>query len=163
MNYLKYVIGIILVLSASRFIPHPPNFTSLIALSFYIPVFLGIKFLPALIIAFIITDYIIGFHSLVIFTWGSILIIGLVSIYFKNTINYRILGALTGALIFFIISNFGVWTLGSYGYSINGLINCYIMALPFFGYTLISTIIFSALIETVNWVYKKYYKKGLYN
>ena len=45
MNYLKYVIGIILVLSASRFIPHPPNFTSLNALSFYIPVFLGIKFI----------------------------------------------------------------------------------------------------------------------
>ena len=122
MNYLKYVIGIILVLSASRFIPHPPNFTSLIALSFYIPVFLGIKFLPALIIAFIITDYFIGFHSIVIFTWGSILIIGLVSIYFKNTINYRILGALTGALIFFIISNFGVWTLGSYGYTIRQVV-----------------------------------------
>ena len=33
-------LGIFLALAISRFIPHPPNFTSLIALSFYIPVFL---------------------------------------------------------------------------------------------------------------------------
>ena len=45
-------LGIFLSLAASRFIPHPPNFTSLIALSFYVPVFLGIRFLPALIISF---------------------------------------------------------------------------------------------------------------
>ena len=159
MNYLKYVIGITLILSASRFIPHPPNFTSLIALSFYIPVFLGIKFLPALIVAFIFTDYIIGFHSTVIFTWGSILIIGLVSIYFKNTINYRMLGALTGALIFFVISNFGVWTLGSYGYNLKGLIDCYIMAIPFFGQTLIATILYSLVIEAIFVFYKYKYLK----
>ena len=34
MNYLKITFGIVIALSASRFIPHPPNFTSLIALSF---------------------------------------------------------------------------------------------------------------------------------
>ena len=63
MNYLKYVIGIILVLSASRFIPHPPNFTSLIALSFYVPLFLGKRFIPALLICFVITDIFIGFFG----------------------------------------------------------------------------------------------------
>ena len=38
-------IGIFIVLAASRLIPHPPNFTSLLALSFYIPAILGIKFI----------------------------------------------------------------------------------------------------------------------
>ena len=52
MNYLKISLGIFIVLAASRFIPHPPNFTSLIALSFYIPAILGIKFIPALILSF---------------------------------------------------------------------------------------------------------------
>ena len=41
MNYLKVSIGIFFALAASRFIPHPPNFTSLIALSFYVPALLG--------------------------------------------------------------------------------------------------------------------------
>ena len=53
MNYLKISLGIFLALAASRFIPHPPNFTSLLALSFYVPAILGLKFLPALIISFL--------------------------------------------------------------------------------------------------------------
>ena len=61
MNYLKISVGIFLALAASRFIPHPPNFTSLLALSFYIPALLGIKFIPALLVSFILTDFIIGF------------------------------------------------------------------------------------------------------
>ena len=50
---------------------------------------------------------------------------------------------------FFVITNFGVWSLGSYEYNINGLINCYTLALPFFTYNLISTLIFAAIIETL--------------
>ena len=63
MNYFKVSLAIFVALAASRFIPHPPNFTSLIALSFYIPILLGIKFIPVLIISFLITDLMIGFHG----------------------------------------------------------------------------------------------------
>ena len=59
MKYFKITIGILTVLAASRFIPHPPNFTSAIALSFYVPAIFGLKFIPAVIIAFIITDFFI--------------------------------------------------------------------------------------------------------
>ena len=147
MNYLKISIGIFLVLASSRFVPHPPNFTSLLALSFYIPAILGLRFIPALIVSFFITDLIIGFHSVTLFTWGSVLVIGLSSKFFLITKITRVMGALTGVIIFFIITNFGVWTLGLYGYSIEGLILCYTLALPFFGNTLVSTIIFSLIIE----------------
>tara|TARA_Y100000590_G_C15676466_1_gene998226 strand:+ start:255 stop:749 length:495 start_codon:yes stop_codon:yes gene_type:complete len=146
-NNIKITVGILIVLSASRFIPHPPNFTSLIALSFYIPAIFGRKYIAAVIFSFFLTDLIIGFHSVTFFTWGSVLIIGLMAKYFKNVISMRIFGPLLGALIFFIITNFGVWTQGSYGYSIEGLIACYYMAIPFFHYTIISTIIFSIIIE----------------
>ena len=149
LNYLKVSIGIFLALAASRFIPHPPNFTSLLALSFYVPALLGVRFLPALLISFALTDAYIGFHSTVLFTWGSVLIIGLMSKYFLNNILKRICGALTGAVIFFLITNFGVWTSGFYGYTANGLIACYTLALPFFAYSLISTAIFSGVIEGV--------------
>ena len=150
MNYFKVFLGIFVVLAASRFIPHPPNFTSLIALSFYIPALIGIRYLPALIVSFVITDFVIGFHSTTLFTWGSVVMIGLGSKYFISSIFTRISGALLGACLFFIITNFGVWSLGSYGYNFNGLITCYVLAIPFFGYTILSTIIFSMLIETLH-------------
>mgnify|MGYP001184309288 FL=1 len=147
-------IGIFLSLAASRFVPHPPNFTSLIALSFYIPAILGIRYLPALVISFVVTDVVIGLHSITFFTWGSVIIIGLISVYFTSSILSRLSGALLGALIFYLISNFGVWITGSYGYTIEGLIACYTLAIPFFGYTLVSTIVFSAIIESVIYFYK---------
>ncbi len=156
MTYLKFSLGIFVVLAASRFIPHPPNFTSLIALTFYVPAILGIKFLPALIASFILTDLIIGLHPTVLFTWGSVIIIGLLSTYFNKTILLRFLGTIGGATIFYLLSNFGVWSGGSYGYDFQGLIMCYFLALPFFGNTLFSTIIFSIIIEFV----LKYFKNN---
>ena len=138
-----------MALAASRFIPHPPNFTSLIALSFYVPAILGIRYLPALIVSFIITDLVIGFHGVTFFTWGSIIVIGLGSKYFTSNIFSRISGALSGVLVFYIVTNFGVWSLGGYGYTVQGLIACYTLGLPFLGNTLISTILFSSIIEAI--------------
>ena len=155
MSYLKISVGIFLALAASRFVPHPPNFTSLIALSFYVPVFFGRKFIPAVLVSFLITDLFIGFHNITFFTWGSVLVIGLLSKVFVKTLILRISGALVGALVFFILTNLGVWLLGSYGYSFNGFLMCYILALPFFGYSFISPIIFSFLIELINFIYKE--------
>ena len=106
MKYFKISLGIFCALAASRFISHPPNFTSLLALSFYVPAVLGIKFLPALIISFFITDLFIGFHSLTLFTWGSVMIIGFVSKFFLSTMISRISGSLLGAFIFFCINKF---------------------------------------------------------
>tara|TARA_B100001057_G_C22613183_1_gene857413 strand:+ start:372 stop:863 length:492 start_codon:yes stop_codon:yes gene_type:complete len=156
MSYLKISLGILIVLSSSRFIPHPPNFTSLLALSFYVPAVLGVRFIPAVIICFIITDFFLGFHSVTLFTWGSVIVIGLLSKYFASNIINRITGALLGASIFFLISNFGVWSLGSYGYTVNGLLLCYFLALPFFGYSILSTLIFSSIIELAIKIYKNF-------
>ena len=160
MDYLKISVGILFALAASRFIPHPPNFTSLLALSFYVPALLGTRFIPALMLSFILTDIVIGFHNTTFFTWGSVLVIGLMSNYFTNSILKRLSGALIGALIFFIITNFGVWSIGSYGYTLEGLIICFTLAIPFFSYSLISTFVFSAIIETV---YKFNFVKKIFN
>ena len=149
MNYFKVSIGIFIALAASRFIPHPPNFTSLLALSFYVPALLGIRYLPLLVIGFVFTDLVIGFHGVTLFTWGSVILIGLGSKFFTKNIFNRISGSMLGACLFFIITNFGVWTLGSYGYTFKGFVNCYTLAIPFFAYSLISTLIFSAIIETI--------------
>ena len=146
-TYIKITLGIFLALAASRFIPHPPNFTSLIALSFYVPVFFGTRFIPAVLFSFVITDLVIGFHSTIFWTWSTIIIIGLLSNYFKDFFTKRIIGVLFGCTIFFLATNFGVWTTGYYGYTLEGIINCYILAIPFFGTTLIATIIYSIVIS----------------
>jgi hypothetical protein len=147
MKYLKISLGIFIVLAASRFIPHPPNFTTLLGLAFYIPAILGVGYIPALIVSFLITDIIIGFHGIMLFTLGSVLFIGLLSQYFLKTYISRISGSLLGAVLFFLITNFGVWSYGSYGYSFNSLIICYTVALPFFAYSLISTMLFATIVE----------------
>ena len=84
------------------------------------------------------------------------LVIGLISNYFKNSTLKRLSGALIGAFMFFIITNLGVWSIGSYGYTLQGLITCFTLAIPFFAYSLVSTFIFSGIIEGV---YKLYCNK----
>ena len=86
----------------------------------------------------------------------------IIKIFFINILT-RISGALIGACLFFLITNFGVWSLGSYGYTLEGLVTCYILAIPFFGNTIISTILFSTLMETVYFYFKNFPKKKMYN
>ena len=160
MNYLKISAGIFIALAASRLIPHPPNFTSLLALSFYVPALFGIRYLPSLIISFVLTDLIIGFHGVSLFTWGSVIVIGLMSKYFISSMMTRISGSLVGACVFFIITNFGVWSMGSYGYTIDGFLNCYTLAIPFFAYSVISTLLFSSIIEGIHKLKMHIYKKN---
>ena len=107
-NKLLVCIGIFLSLAFSRFIPHPPNFTSLIALSFYVPAILGIRYIPVTIISFAITDMIIGYHAGTHWTWGSVfnrfIVLFLVS---KNiiTINWSIIRS------YYFLPNYKLWSL----------------------------------------------------
>tara|TARA_Y100000294_G_C8543831_1_gene332287 strand:- start:895 stop:1380 length:486 start_codon:yes stop_codon:yes gene_type:complete len=159
MGNFKIALSVFLVLIVSRVIPHPPNFTTLLALSFYVPAILGIRFIPVVVVSFLITDLYFGFHSVILFTWGSVIIIGYISKYFNRSLLYRIMGSLSGAVIFYLVTNFGVWATGSYGYDIAGLSQSYIMAIPFFTYSIISTFIFSTIIESLYFVYKLKLKK----
>ena len=64
-KYLLLAVTTIIVLSLFRLIPHPPNFTPILAIS----VFAGIKFKDNLfsylvpVFAMLVSDAIIGFHS----------------------------------------------------------------------------------------------------
>ena len=149
MKQFKIYLVIFFILAASRLIPHPPNFTPLIALSFYIPIFLGLRSIPFLIISFIITDIIIGYHNFTHWTWGAVFLISLFSSFFSKNFIFRISGALSSSIIFFIITNFGVWISGMYEYNIQGLIKCFVLAIPFFTNSFFATILFSLLIELI--------------
>ena len=96
MNLTKITLLTLFSIALTRFIPHPPNFTSLIAISFYIPLIFGTIYMPIVLFSFVITDIFIGFHNVLFFTWGSVVIIGLLSKYFASLgFKFRILGALS--------------------------------------------------------------------
>ena len=149
-----FPIALILILALARLIPHPPNFTPIIAVAIMSGYFfknINLSFLT-LIVAMLVSDLFIGFYENVIFVYASLLLITFVFHKISNKINFKnlFIYGFAGSLIFFIVSNFGVWALGSpgvsdivYEKSLNGLIQCYVLAIPFFGNTFLSTVIFS--------------------
>jgi hypothetical protein len=149
-----FPIGLILILTFARLIPHPPNFTPIIAVAIISGYFFkNLNFsLIILLAAMLISDLFIGFYENVIFVYTSLLLIAFIFHKINKKINLKnlFISGFSGSLIFFIISNFGVWVLGSpgvqdvaYEKSLSGLIECYILAIPFFGNTFLSTLIFS--------------------
>ena len=145
----NFIVISFLSILISRLIPHPPNFTSAIAVAFYLPALFGLKYIILSLFAFILSDLLLGMHNLLLFTWGSILLIGIFSKYFKNY-YFRFTGIIGSCFIFFIISNFGVWFLtNTYSDDIAGLITCYVMGLPFLKNTLLSSIAIAIFIEFI--------------
>ncbi len=141
-------ITLILILALSRLIPHPPNFTPIIAvaiLSGYFFKNLYFSFL-VLIISMLIADFFIGFYDNMFVVYASLMLIAFVFYRVGSKLNYKnlFLFSLCGSLIFFVITNFGVWALGNlYEKNLKGLVDCYILAIPFFGNTFLSTLIFT--------------------
>ena len=140
----------ILVLGVlSRIILHIPNFTPVIAIALFSGVYFEKKLalmLPLILLA--ISDIVIGFHNTMFFTWGSILLIVAIGFWLKQHKNFRtVLATSVGsAVLFFIVSNLGVWIVGElYPLTLAGLQECFVMAVPFFKMTLLSTLIYSVL------------------
>ena len=149
-----FPIGLILILAFARLIPHPPNFTPIIAVAIVSGYFFKNINLSLLIllVAMLVSDLFIGFYENVIFVYLSLLLITFVFHKISNKINFKnlFIYGFAGSLIFFAVSNLGVWALGSpgvydiaYERSLSGLIECYILAIPFFGNTFLSTLIFA--------------------
>ena len=99
-----------------------------------------------MLFSMLLADVFIGFYYNMIFVYLTLFLITFIFFNISNKINSKnlLICSLTGSLIFFIFSNFGVWFLGSlYEKSLTGLVECYILAIPFFLNTLLSTIFFS--------------------
>jgi len=140
------------ILTLGRLIPHPPNFTPILATAIYTPYIINDKWIAMLIplSAMFIADIIIGFHPYMLWVYGAIGLSTLISNWsMRFNKKYIQLGvmAILSSILFFIITNFAVWIIWDYyPTTIDGLIICYIKAIPFFQNTLLGTIIYTALI-----------------
>ena len=149
-----FPLGLILILTLSRIIPHPWNFTPVIAVAIMSGYFFkNIYFsFSILLISMFVADLFLGFYENMIFVYISLLLISFIFYKISKRINFKnlFIYGFAGSVIFFVISNFGVWALGSPGVSnlpydktLSGLIECYVFAIPFFPNTFLSTLIFS--------------------
>ena len=155
-----FPLSLILILIISRLIPHPPNFTPIISVAIISSYFFKDKFLSILVlmISMILSDFLIGFHKNIFFVYLSLVTITLVFYNLREKINFKsmFLFSFFGSLIFYLISNFGVLILGTmYEKNFSGLLNCYIMAIPFFKNTFLSTLFFSYAVLVADSLYRK--------
>ncbi len=142
--------GLILLGIVSRLIPHPANFTPIGAIALFAGTYLTTKksyLIP--IVAMFISDLFLGFHNTIPYVYGSFVIIYLFGQYLNKHKNIQnlLMFSLSGSALFFIITNFGVWLhSGMYTHTLDGLIKCYIMAIPFYKNTLTGDLIYGAIL-----------------
>ena len=97
----------------------------------------------------LLSDIFLGSHGVIIWVYSSLFVIYLIGYYFIKNISFKnvLLGAVIGSFIFFVLTNLGVWFIG-YPKTTDGLIACYVAAIPFYKNTLLSAIIYTSVIHT---------------
>jgi len=149
----KVILGMIVLAAASRLLPHPPNFTPVGAMA----LIGGSLFANSAaafgvpLAAMLLSDAVIGFHRgmPVIYACFALAVCIGFSLRGKRTIA-RVAGAtLASSLLFFVVTNFAVWAFGHgrlYPMTFEGLLACYVAAIPFFRNSLAGDALYSALL-----------------
>ena len=154
---LLVIIAFILIAVLFRLVPHLPNVTPITAAALFSGVYFKDKRYAFAIplAAMLLSDIVIGFYWISIFVYIAFALVSLIGIVFKKM---NIKTVLLSSISFFIITNLGVWLL-SYPKTLQGLTECYTLAIPFFRYSLIGDLFYSAILYFgFEFVSKKYLK-----
>lgn len=155
----------------SRLIPHAPNIVPIGALMLFGGAYLPKKIFWLPILALLISDYFIGSYGTDMFyVYGSFILAGLIGLWLRSRKKpfFVISGALSSSILFFIITNFGVWAPPNnwYPHTLSGLIQSYTLALPFFRNSLVGdlgyTIVLFGGFELAQNFAKKYLPQKLF-
>jgi hypothetical protein len=140
----NFLIGFVLLAVWFRLIPHPPNVAPITALALFSGASFRNKWFSLVfpLMAMVLSDMVLGFSSISLWVYSAFILITMFSWITKEL---KWTSVLISSLIFFIVSNFGVWVL-SYPHTIEGLITCYTMAIPFFGYSILGDMAWSLII-----------------
>jgi hypothetical protein len=173
---LKFSTALILILTgaALRLLPHAPNFTPIATIALFGGVYLDKKMAFVLpIAAMIISDIFLGFYDLKLMAavYGSFLFCVIIGFWLKKHKKWHAIlgGSISCGLVFFLITNFAVWIFTPwYAKTFSGIIQCYLMALPFFKNDLLGNIfyaivLFGAFESAKVIIVKKYGKSSVYS
>lgn len=150
----KLILGasLIFIAALSRLLPHPPNVAPIAAMALAGGVYFERRF--ALLIplaALFFSDCIIGFHATIPYVYGCFIATGLIGMWLQSHKKAVFIagGTLISSIIFFIVTNFGVWLTGGgwyYPKTLGGLAECYMLAIPFFRNSLLGDIGYTAVL-----------------
>ena len=155
-------IAVVLVLVAlARILPHPWNLTPLGATALFAGAVVDRRYAwMVALLPMAIADALIGFYNplVMMFVYGSFAVYALFGHWLmgKRITGLRLGAAvLAGSLQFFVLSNFAVWAAGMYGYSWTGLVQCYVMAIPYYGNTLAGDAFYSLVFFAAFFFYRR--------
>ena len=149
-NTIIVFVTLFLLAVLSRWVSHLWNFTLVGSAFIFAAAYFTDKKISVvlMLLTMLISDYIIGFHSQMISVYlGYLVLLSFGFLLNTQSNRLKILGySFAGTFAFYLISNFGVWTEGQlYPKTLAGLIDCYIMALPFYRNQLLSDVMGSML------------------
>ena len=149
----SFPIILIIILASSRIVPHPHNFTPILAVGIFSGFYFKQFFLSSFIVilSMFVGDIYFGFHNTMFFTYIALTAATGLGLFIKKFKLTEILfSGLSSSVFFFIITNFGVWLVsGMYETNLNGLLQSYVMAIPFFHNTLISTLFYLFILKLI--------------
>lgn len=143
---LAIAISLVVVGVGLRLLPHVPNFVPVGAIALFGGAMLGWRLAVWLPLAvMILSDLVLGFYSGIAFTWAGFLLVALYGMTLRGrSLQAKVvLGGIGGALLFYAASNFGTWLMsGMYPQTLAGLLDCYVMGLPFLRATLLGDVLY---------------------
>jgi hypothetical protein len=144
---------LVILAAISRLVPHPPNFTPIGALGLFAGAYIAMRrywLMP--LAALLVSDMFIGFYhpatmAGVYLAFFVCAVIGRRVLLEHRGILRVAVTTLSASVVFFIISNFGDWLSAiNYPLTWEGLVTCYVMAIPFFGNTMLGDLFYVALL-----------------
>ena len=154
--------GLIFIAALTRLLPHPPNFSPVEAIALFGGAFFASKHWAAIVplVAMLVADVALGaLHGasyasyLGGHTFWSVYACIAVSVVLGFGLRGRVSGervigySLAGSILFFVVTNFAVWLFDPmYPKTAAGLGACYVAAIPFFRWTVLGTMFYSALL-----------------
>ena len=160
-----WVLVTMLVAAAmTRLLPHPPNFSPVEAIALFGGAYFASRAwaLAVPLVAMLLSDVALaavmdgtyGFGNYFASTsfwlvYGCIALSTLLGFGLRGKVSgARVLGyALAGSVLFFIVTNFGVWASGTmYPKTGAGLMTAYTAGIPFFQWTVLGTLFYAALL-----------------
>jgi hypothetical protein len=135
------VVGVVVAAALLRILPHPPNFAPVAAMALFAGAHVDdkrIAFLLPLVVMFL-SDIVLGFHAGMVLVYVCMCIVVAIGMQIRGRVGVLTVtgGALASSVIFFVVTNFGVWlSSGMYPLNAGGLVASYVAAIPFFHYTL---------------------------
>lgn len=143
---------LVFVCAFFRVIPHPPNFapvgaTGVLAGRTLRPLTAIAVTLAAMALADVALAMIHGWQPFglgTLFIYGAFAAQVMIARALRRRRGGAVGAAVLGACLFFVLSNFGVWAVGSlYPRTFDGLVACYVAAIPFFGATLAGNVLWT--------------------